>query len=636
VEEGFVKNPIGRWGRLGVAWLSLAAVALGPEPQGAPPGPISIEVDAREVSRRLLHARLTLPAAPGPLTLLYPKWIPGEHGPTGPLLDVLGLRIQAGGRALPWQRDEKDLHAIHCELPPGTSSVEVTLDYVPPPPGTEGFISAQASAKLAIFHWNQVLVYPKGRTLREIEFRPSVVLPEGWKCSSPLPVAQASGPRTSFEAATLETLVDSPVLLGAHLVEIPLGSPGGVPHFLCLAADGESALAIEPRVKTAFERLVREAGELFGTRHYRSYRFFLSLSDLTPPFFLEHHESSDNRAPERTVVDETLQKRWLFILAHEYAHSWNGKYRRPADMVVPDFQEAIATRLLWVYEGLTEYLGCLLAARCGIWTPEEFRDNLALAAEGLANQKGRLWRPLVDTTRAAPILYNARADWAAWRRGVDFYNEGLLLWLEADALIRQETKGSRSLDDFCRLFHGGEGGRPAVKAYSFEDLVSALGEIAPIDWKAHWKERLTSLAEEPPMGGIVRGGWKLSYDTSPSPMYRVHEGTDRAVDLTSSIGLLLKEDGTITDIIPGKAADRAALGPGMKLVAVNGRRWSSDLLKEAVGSTKSGTALELLVENGQFFRTHALEYKEGDRYPKLERTASTPDLLSEILKPRSK
>jgi predicted metalloprotease with PDZ domain len=591
---------------------------------------IEIEVDAGEAARRLFHARLQIPCEAGPLTLLYPKWIPGEHGPTGPLADLAGLRISAAGKDLPWRRDEIDLHAIHCDVPAGP--VVVRLDYLPPTPGTEGFISSQSSAKLTVFHWNQMLLYPKGRPMQEIECEASVVLPEGWKASTALPGARSSGRKLAFEPVTLETLVDSPVLIGAHLRELPIGAG----HWLCLAADSEGALGIPEPLKASFERLVAEAGELFGTRHYRSYRFFLSLSDFTPPFFLEHHECSDNRVPERTLLDESLQKRWLFIPAHEFAHSWNGKHRRPADLVRPDFQEPVATRLLWVYEGLTEYLGCLLATRSGIWTPEEWRDNLALAADGLANQKGRAWRPLEDTTRAAPVLYSARSDWAAWRRGVDFYNEGLLLWLEVDTILREATGGKQSLDDFCRRFHGGAGGKPSVLPYTLDDVVGALAAVAPYDWKKLFSERLTSLSPEPPMGGIVRGGWRLSHGEEPSPLYRVHEGTDKAVDLTASIGLLLKDDGTVTDVIPGKAADRSKIGPGMKLLAVNGRRWSSDLLKQAVSGTKGGGKLELLLENAQFFENHALDYRDGAKYPRLERAEGKADLLAEILRSRSK
>jgi predicted metalloprotease with PDZ domain len=594
--------------------------------------PIEIQVDASEAARRLFHARLRIPREPGPLTLLYPKWIPGEHGPTGPLADVAGFRIKAGEKTLAWRRDELDLHAIHCEVPAGADGIEVALDYVPPPPGTEGFVSAQASAKLAVFHWNQMLVYPKGPAMGELEFQASVQLPEGWSCSCALPAAASSARGRTFEPATLETLVDSPVLCGAHLREVPL-APG---HFLVLAADSAAALNLSEELKGSFSRLVAEAGLLFGARPYRSYRFFLALSDLTPPFFLEHHECSDNRAPERTLVDESLQRRWLFILAHEYVHSWNGKHRRPADMVKPDFQEAIATRLLWVYEGLTEYLGCLLAARSGLWTEEQFRDNLALAADGLANQKGRTWRPLEDTTRAAPILYGARSDWASWRRGVDFYNEGLLLWLEIDTILRRESQGKLSLDEFCRRFHGSVDGRPSVKPYSFDQLVEALSALAPYDWKKHLVERVTSLSPEPPLGGVERSGWMLSAHAQPSEMYKIREGTDKSIDLTTSIGLLLKEDGGVTDIIPGKAADRAGIGPGMKLVAVNGRRWSADLLRDTVAATKDGGELSLLLENGQFFRSYALEYRDGARYPRLERKAATADLLSEILKPRAK
>jgi len=594
--------------------------------------PIELQVDASEAARRLFHARLRIPHEPGPLTLLYPKWIPGEHGPTGPLADVAGFRIKAGEKTLVWRRDELDHHAIHCDVPAGADGVEVTLDYVAAPPGTEGFVSAQASARLAVFHWNQMLVYPKGPSMGELEIQASVMLPDGWNCSCALPLTSSSTRGRTFAAATLERLVDSPVLCGAHLREVPL-SDG---HFLVLAADSASALTLSEELKASFTRLVAEAGSLFGARPYRSYRFFLALSDLTPPFFLEHHECSDNRAPERTLLDESLQKRWLFVLAHEYAHSWNGKHRRPADMVKPDFQEPIATRLLWVYEGLTEYLGCLLAARSGLWTEEQFRDNLALAADGLANQKGRTWRPLEDTTRAAPILYGARSDWASLRRGVDFYNEGLLLWLEVDTILRRESQGKASLDDFCRRFHGAVDGKPSVNPYTFDQLVEALSAVAPYDWKKHLVERITSLAPEPPLGGVERAGWVLGTNAQPSEMYKIREGTDKSIDLTTSIGLLLKEDGGVTDVIPGKAADRAGIGPGMKLVAVNGRRWSADLLRESVAATKEGKELSLLVENGQFFHTHVLDYKDGARYPRLERKAATADLLSEILKPRAK
>ncbi len=619
--------------------LSLALAACPTEGRGeqaAGARPIEIEVDASDAPRRLFHVRLAIPAVPGPLTLVYPKWIPGEHGPTGPLADIAGFKVSAGGKPVAWRRDELDLHAFHCEVPAPADTVEVALDYIAPPPGTEGFISAQSSAQVAVFHWNQMLVYPRGRTMREILLRAGLVLPEGWKFSTALPVASSSGRRTSFEPVTLETLVDSPVLAGAHLKEVPLGPADGPPHLLCLAADGDAALALPAELKATFDRLVAEAGALFGARHYRSYRFLLTLSDFTPPFFLEHHESSDNRAPERTLLDESLQKRWLFVLAHEYAHSWNGKHRRPAELVRDDFQEAVSTRLLWVYEGLTEYLGCLLSARAGLWTADEFRDNLALSAEGLSNQKGRTWRPLEDTTRAAQVLYGARGDWAAWRRGVDFYNEGLLLWLEADTVIRQETKGKKSLDDFCRRFHGGEGGKPSVKTFTLDELAATLGDVAPCDWKGFFASRVGAVAPEPPLGGIRRGGWKLAYDAAPSPFARLRESTDKSIDLGSSLGLVLKEDGGVGDVIPGKAADRGGIGPGMKLVAVNGRRWSAELLREAIAGTRSGGKLDLLVENAGFFRTHSLDYAEGLKYVKLERDAGAPDLLSEVLKPLSK
>jgi predicted metalloprotease with PDZ domain len=603
----------------------------------APSKPIELSVDATEAPRKLLHARLIIPAAPGPLTLYYPKWIQGEHGPNGPINDLSGLTIKAGGKTLPWRRDDLDLYAFHCTVPDGAEAVEATLDYLAPSEKEGYSAGASMTARLAIINWHLVLLYPKGRPVREQQVHASMTVPKGWKLGTALPVESEKGETTQFKTASLETVADSPVLCGQHFKEIPLGPAEGPPHFLVLACDSAAGLEIGPELKTHYERLVAEAGALFGARHYRSYRFLVAMSDHLRHTAIEHHESSDNRMPERMMVDDVYRKLApAWVLPHEYVHSWNGKYRRPAGLATPDFQQPMRTNLLWVYEGLTEYLGFVLAARSGLYGPEVSRDNLAYVADWARNQGGRAWRPLEDTATAAPFLYFSRPDWAARRRGVDFYDESALIWLDADTLIREKTGGKKSLDDFCRAFHGGKSGPPEVKPYTFEDVVQTLDGVVAHDWKGFLEKRIMATAPEPPLDGLARGGWKVVYRDSPTDLLKARDSDNKSVDLTSSIGLLVKDDGTVIDVLPGKAADKAGVGPGMKLLAVNGRRFSADRLREALTATKDGKEkLRLLLENDDFFRTFTLDYAEGGKYPYLERDTGKPDLIGDIFRPRN-
>jgi predicted metalloprotease with PDZ domain len=600
------------------------------------PTPLTLLVDATDAPQKILHAKLVIPAKPGPLTLFYPKWIPGEHAPTGPIADLAGIKITAGGKALPWRRDEVDMYALHCKVPDGVKEVEVAVDYLAPS-SKGGFSSAGSlTPKLAVINWNHLLLYPKGRPARDIYCRATLRLPKGWKLSTALSPAAQDGQETTFAPVSLEMLLDSPVLCGVHLREVPIGPANGTPlHFLVLAGDSAASVELNPVVKTCFDRLVAEAGALFGARHYESYRFLATLSDHVAHFGLEHHQSSDNRLPERALLDDRLRKSgWGQMLPHEYVHSWNGKYRRPADMVTDDFQQAQRTKLLWVYEGLTQYLGVVLTARCGLWTPEQFRDNLAWIAEWAQNQRGRTWRTLEDTAVTANVLYFARSDWASWRRSVDFYDEGVLLWLEVDTIIRQRSKGKRSLDDFCRRFHGGKNGPAALKPFTFDELVADLDAVEPFEWKAHLKKRLTSTAAQAPLDGIQRGGWKLSYAEEASPLQTANDAEFKQLDYTAALGMILKEDGTVQDVVPGRISAKAGIAPGMKLIAVNGRRWTAQVFRAAVAQKKKGSKLELLMENGDYFKTHTLDYQDGLKYPRLERNSSVPDLLAAIVQPR--
>ncbi|MGE5276010.1 MAG: M61 family metallopeptidase [Acidobacteriota bacterium] len=609
-----------------LALLLCAAVSV-----AATPAPVALEVDAREAPRRLLHARLRIPAQPGPMTLLYPQWLPGEHGPTGPIADLAGLRFTSGGRTLAWARDPVDLYAFRIVVPPGADAVEVSLDLLSPTEGA-GFTSgASATEVLAIVSWNQLLLYPQSAAPDELPYAATLKLPPGWKFATALSTVREGPGEIAFAPVSLTTLVDSPVLAGAHFRTVELtGTP--IPHRLRIAADSEAALAISPEEEARYRNLVAETGALFGARHYRHYDFLLTLSDHVAHFGLEHHESSDDRVAERALVDEDQRRQMADLLPHEMVHSWNGKYRRPADLAPGHFDQPMKGDLLWVYEGLTEYLGQILTARSGLLTVEQYRQSLAQTAASMDFQKGRTWRPLEDTAVSAQVLFQARPDGTAWRRGTDFYDESDLLWLEADTTIRRLTGGGRSLDDFCRFFHGGGSGPPKVVPYTFDDVVAALNRIAPYDWGRFWRERLDSTVPRAPLGGIVAGGWRLAYGDTPTEMQQSAEEATRTVDARFSIGLQVQEDGSIPDVIPESPAALAGIGPGMKLVAVNGRRFTREVLHDALKAS-ARQPLELLVENGDFFRAHRLDYEGGERYPRLERDSSKPDLLSEIARP---
>lgn len=602
-------------------------------------GAITLSLDAREAAKKTFHSRLVIPVTGGPLTLFYPKWIPGEHGPTGPLTGVAGLRLTANGQPLAWRRDPFDMYAIHCSVPAGASALTAEFDMVTAQENA-GFTSgASSSAQLAVVNWNQHVLYPSGRPAAEIRFAASVRLPEGWRYATALPVAREGAGSVEFSPVSLVTLVDSPLQMGAFTRTVALNPGQARPVFLHLAADSRAALEIDSSMVHHLRNLVAEAAEMFGAQHYRSYHFLYTLSDHVASFGLEHHESSDDRDEERTLVNPELRLANSTLLSHEYSHSWNGKYRRPAGLATPGFQQPMQDDLLWVYEGLTQYLGCLFAVRSGLQTAEQYRELIAIRAAQQDTRAGRAWRPLVDTAVEAQLLYDAPDEGESWRRSVDFYDEGLLIWLEADAIIRRESGGRLSLDDFCRRFLGGESGPPEVVTYTFEDLVGSLDSVQPHDWPGFFHERVEKIAPRAPLGGLEGEGWRLAYRDSSSEHFRARETSNKNIDLRYSIGLILDNDGDqagrVTDVLPGSAAAKAGVAPGMKLVAINGRRWSKEVLHDALHATASGQPLELLMESADFFTTCRLDWRGGERYPWLERIPGTRDLLSQLIAPRA-
>jgi predicted metalloprotease with PDZ domain len=601
---------------------------------------MQVVVDLSDAPRNIYHSQMTIPVKPGPLTLVYPKWIPGNHRPSGPIANVTGVKMEAGGQTLAWQRDPVDMYAFHVDVPAGANELHVSLDTITND-GSAGGGGPAATANVLDLNWNQVVLYPLGASSDEAQVEAQLTPPQGWKFGTALPVATVTKGGTNefirFKPVSLTTLIDSPLIAGAHYRQIELTKPGETPvHVIDMVSESESGLAMTPADEAAYRKLVAETGALFGARHYLEYHFLLTLSDDAGHHGLEHHQSSDNSTEERTLLDSDLHMLEADLLPHEFTHSWNGKYRRPAGLVTRNYQDPMVGDLLWVYEGLTEYLGRVLAARSGLWSPEQYREALAATAAMLDRRAGRTWRPLEDTARSVQILRTLGPEWQSWRRGLDYYPEGELIWLEVDTLIRQQSNGQKSLNDFCRLFHGGESGPPKVVPYTFDDVVRALNQVTPYDWAGLLHQRVNAVKAGAPLGGIERGGWRLVYNDQPNVFIHAGEKLDKYVDASYSLGFVVKEDGEFQDVIYGSPAYLAGVGPGMKLVAVNGRAWSKDVLQDALRASRdSKQTIDLLVENAKFFKTYSVDYHDGVRNPHLERSGKS-DVLGEILKPLSR
>ena len=611
--------------------VSLAVAGTSAEP---PLGPIRVQVDETRAPQKILHTHLEMPVQPGPLVLYYPEWIPGEHMPDGPIINMAGLKFTAGGKTIAWRRDLLDMFAFHLDIPQGVSSLDVDFDFLLSAPASGYSAGASATAYLNMLSWNQLVLYPKGYDAANLTCNPSLKLPAGWKFGTALPVAKHDGDTIEFSPVSLETLIDSPVLSGRYFRAIELTPGQDPPHEMDLAADSQAALGIIPETEAHFRQLIAEAGALFGLRHYRDYHFLVTLSDDVAHFGLEHHESSDDRVRERSLIDESGRIGFAGLLPHEYVHSWNGKYRRPAGLISPDYHQPMQDDLLWVYEGLTEYLGDVLTARSGLLNQQQAREELARLVAIFDQEPGRNWRPLQDTADSAVFLYDADNDWSNWRRGVDFYEEGEMLWLDVDTTIRRLTKDQKSLNDFCRLFDGGASGQPDLKTYTFDDIVAALNRIAPYDWASFLRSHLDSTSPNTPIESIENGGWKLVYNDKPNEMQQNRELIRKAASFSSSIGISLFDEGTIVDVMYGGPSYKAGIGPGMKVTAVNGQQYSPEVLREAIENAKSSSApIQMIVTNGPQVQTYSVDYHGGLRYPHLVRDDSRPDFLSEIYRP---
>ncbi|WP_426687514.1 M61 family metallopeptidase [Rhodanobacter ginsengiterrae] len=606
-----------------------------PPPQDTPyPGTIALHVDASDTVQGIFRVHETIPVAAGPLTLLYPQWIPGDHSPTGPIAMLAGLRLSAGGKPIMWKRDKYNVYAFHLDVPAGVSSLEAQFEYLSP--RNDGF---EITDRMMDMEWSKLSLYPAGHFSRAITFAPSVTLAHGWQLGTALETSSQSGNTTTFKPVTFNNLVDSPIYAGQHFKRVDLNPGGKTPVHLDIVADAPKYLEMSPEQLKVHRALVTQAVSLFGSHHYDHYDFLFSLSDVLAGNGTEHHQSSEDGmdADYFTAWADNAPNRDL--LAHEYVHSWNGKFRRPADLWTPNFNVPMGDSLLWVYEGQTQYWGFVLTARSGMWTPQQFRDALAMVAANYdRNRAGFQWRTLEDTTNDPTAARRSGLPYRSWQMSEDYYSGGQMLWLAVDARIRALTHDGKSLDDFARAFFGVDDGSYVTKTYTFDDVVAALNGVAKDDWATFLHARVDTL--NPPLtNGLAGTGWKLVYTDQPTAYEKQYnsrpEPSRHLYNFAWSIGLTMNDKGQVNDVRWGGPAFKAGVSTGATLEAVNGQTYSTEVLKDAIAAAKGGkTPIQLLLKYQGGYRTVPVDYHEGPQYPHLVRVEGTPDYLSQIIAAR--
>lgn len=598
--------------------------------------PETVQVDLRDAPRNIFHCDLSLSVRPGPMTLAYPRWIPGDHLPSGPIDNLAGLVFRANGRVVPWRRDLYNDDEFHIVVPAGADRLDVHLDFLAVP-RLATVINQESKAttdNFALLRWHVVVLYPVGASAATYRVSPSVLLPTTWSYATALGPGKRTGDIVYFGTTDLQRLIDSPLAAGRYQRTYTLTPVvTTTPHRVIVTADDPADLEITAKQLHHLSSTVDQAEALFQSEPFRQYDFFVTVSSKLRQSVdmggQEHLESSDDTAGPGIFRDPAGQESLGETLAHEYTHSWNGKYRRPIGEMTRNYQQPYDDSLLWVYEGLTEYLGQVLAVRSGAWSEEEFRDALADSVASMMAQKGREWRPLIDTSVGLQALMHANISaWGNWRRGVDYYAEGALLWMNVDLKIRRATHNEKSLDDFCRMFFSKRPGDPTIKPYNFNDLVDTLNDIAPGDWRAFLLTRLDAVNGTMPLEVLPQAGWSLAYREHLSP-YLAGDESDGSVNASYSIGMRLTPAGDVQDVLMHSPADAAGLAPGMKILSVDGRTYSGAQLRSAIDK---GGEIAVSFANGDVVRSAVIVYSGGQKYPFLRR-ASGPDLLAGIARP---
>ncbi len=598
------------------------------------PGVIKYEVDATDVERKIVRVRQTIPVTAGPLVLLYPKFLPGNHAATGPIQLISGVTVTGGGARIDWLRDTIDPNAFHVDVPQGVSEIVVEFQWLTQPDNATWRVVM--TPEMVNLQWEKALLYPAGYRSTGITFAPSIRLPEGWKYGVALDTERYENGVATFRPTDLYTLIDSPLFGGAHFQRIEIDPRGEAVH-LNIVADEAKHIAPTPEQIAWFENLVTQTDRLFGARPYDRYDFLVAATSKMGGIGLEHHRSSENSVPTDFFTNWGKSMGAVGLLPHEFVHAWNGKRQRPADELTANHNIPTQNTLLWVYEGQTEYWGDVLTARSGLASKDDILVTVAENAAFYDNQPGREWRPLQDVNNHNLLGYRTSNPYSSWMRGTgDYYRESLLIWLDADTLIREATNGKKSLDDFAKGFFGGDDGSWAPRGYTFEDVVAALNAVHPHDWASFLRTRLdaTGPGAKAPLDGLARGGYRLTYtDSLTAAEKRIQSGW--ATDFQYSLGFTLSSSNKLTGIRWGGRAFEADIGPGWELVAVNDRAASAEVLRDAVTAAKgTDKPISLLLKNGDRYRTVAFDYHDGLRYPRLERIPGTPDRLGDILSPR--
>lgn len=615
--------------------LPLPAAIPSPRDE-AYPGTLRLAVDASDVDRRVFKIHEDIPVSrAGDLVLLYPRWLPGTHAPEGSIDRFAGLVVEAGGSRLAWLRDTVDVYAFHIPVPAGAKTIAVDFQYLSATSRAVG--PQEVGRSLLVLDWVSAVLYPAGYFTRQIPVEASIRVPEGWRIASALDVASAKGAMTTFKTVPLETLADSPVHAGRYYKRYDLAPGDKVPVALDVMADHADLVDIKPALIDLHRALVQQAYRLFGGHHYDHYDFLLALSDeVAGNTTLEHHRCAEYGEPVTDFVDWDKTAAFRDVIAHEYVHSWDGKFRRPADLWTPTYNVPMRNSLLWVYEGGTQYWGEIVTARAGIWTKQQALDSLAMTVASLEKQAGRTWRALQDTTNDEIINPRRPMSWPSWQRFEEYYAEGSLIWLDADTLIRENTKGAKSLDDFARAFFGIENGSFIPVVYTFDDIVKTLKAVYPNDWATFLRSRLDGHGPGAPLDGLRRGGYRLVFTDQPSEYWTSVEDTRlKGIDHSYSVGIVVDKDSVLASVIWDSPAAKAGAIAGSKILAVDGIAFEPNRLKTAIQRAKGTTEpIELLLQNGDRFLTVRINYHGGLRYPHLERDPSHPALLDDILAPR--
>ncbi|MBV7535841.1 peptidase M61 [Duganella sp. sic0402] len=609
--------------------LSAQAASISEQPY---PGTIVLKVDATNNAQQIFRVTQNIPAQPGKLTLLYPQWVVANHGPSGALNQFAGLKVSTGGKPLQWKRDPLDVWAFSIEVPNGASSVDVEFQYVSPVEANQG--RTTFTNDILGVQWQSLALYPAGYRSRNITVQPNLTVPPGWQFGSALEVAERKGDQIAFKPLDLETLLDSPLFAGRYFRRIDLDPGAKLPVHLNLVADSAEQLEATPEQIAPHRELIQQAYKLFNAKHYKHYDFLLAISDEFGGIGREHHQSSENGVKQGYFTEWKKYEARRELLPHEFTHSWNGKFRRPDGQDVPNFNTPLDNTLLWVYEGQTQYWGAVLAARSGLINPEHTRDQLAASAARLDNVKGREWRAVQDTTYD-PIV-NARRPqvWNNWQRGEDYYQEGQLIWLDADTKIRELSGDKRSLNDFARAFFGVDDGMYVAKHYTFDEVVKTLNSVQPYDWAAFLRSRVDSNGPGAPLDGLARAGWKLVYADKQTEFLKAQEDLSKSANFQYSLGFSVSAEGKLESFIWEGVGFKAGLSGNTTLLAVNGRAYKAELLRAAITAAKTAKEpINLLVKKGNLYKTVALDYHDGLKYPRLERIKGTPDRLTDILKP---